>query len=98
MEPNEELSELATLEFDVYWDQWLRNIIEEPYTPDQLKAFYASETKRQKVAMAYEIRDANMMKGFREDYRKQNENNKTKLDKGYSETFEPGGWKSGTKK
>lgn len=87
-----------TIDYDPYWDTWIRGHQKDPYTKEQLDEFYAKEDHRYKTAMDYEIKDAEMMKTFREEYRKKNENNKTKLDKGYSETFEPGNWKPGSKK
>ena len=87
-----------SIDYDQYWDPWLRGTQDNPFTQEELDKFYAAEDRRFKVGMDYEIKDADMMKTYREEYRKKNENNKTKLDKGYSESFEPGNWKPGSKK
>lgn len=53
------------IEFDAYWDEWLRGKKKEPWTQEELEALWAKEDKRFEVGFNYEKNDAEMMKNFR---------------------------------
>ena len=89
LEPNPHASET----FDPIWSDWLRFHQKNPYTAAELKNFYDIETMSKKKAFEYEIKDAEMMKEYREEYKKSQENEKTTFQKGSGEKYNPGGWK-----
>lgn len=85
-------------DYDPYWDEWLRYRQKKPFSEEELKEFWAEEDKRLENAFAYEKKDAEMMKSFRSNYRKENTTSQTSMEKGYNETYEPGYWKPGSKR
>lgn len=85
-------------EYDPYWDEWLRYKQKVPYTQEELAKFYAAEDQRVETAFAYEKKDAEMMKHFRKEFKKQNESNATSIEKGFGQSYEPGMWKPGSKR
>lgn len=85
-------------EYDPYWDEWLRYKQKVPYSPEELAKFYAAEDKRVETAFAYEKKDAEMMKQFRKEFKKQNESGATSIEKGFGQSYEPGMWKPGSKR
>ena len=89
LEPNPYASET----FDPLWTDWLRFRQKNPYTETELKNFYDIETMNKKKAFEYEIKDAEMMNEFRNQYKKSVENDKTTISKGTGENYNPGNWK-----
>lgn len=89
MEPNPYASE----PFDPLWTEWLRNRQKVPFTEKEMQSFYDVETMNKKNAYEYEIKDAKIMKEFRENYKKSQENEKNSMASGVSGDFNPGMWK-----
>lgn len=90
LEPNPHASET----FDPIWSEWLRNRQKVPFNEEQLKGFYDIEIMNKKSAFEYEVKDANMMKEFRKEYKKAQENEKTTMEKSTGQVYTPGVWKA----
>ena len=99
MEPNKKTEVDYRTEYDPYWDEWLRGKQKIPFTEKELKKLWDEEDKRVEVAYAYEKKDAEMMKDFREkgktNYFKSAESEK---EEGESEKFKPGAWKPSSRR
>ena len=50
------------IQFDPYWDEWLRGKKKQAWTKEELQNLWAEEDKRVEVGFDYEKKDADMMK------------------------------------